>query len=298
MFLPEKARIVETRGKGGMVGASYVSSGKDDFQVGGVAVLVDSQTASAAEIVAGAIQDQDRGVIIGCSTYGKGLVQQVTQFSDDTALKLTTAKYYLPSGRCLQKPDWSTFELVSGKIDEPTDSLFKTSSGRTVFGGGGIIPDIYVDEDKPSDYVEALKSQSQIFDFSIIYLKSHNISPKFKADSTTIAAFKRFLKDDKFEYLSEERKAFRDLQTNIKEPSEKLKSAFDIIDKELSAKETWQFDSHYLEIAKLLEETFVFQAFDETTLYREIRLPRDPSILEALNILSDGNRYAGILTTH
>ncbi|HBZ00273.1 MAG TPA: hypothetical protein DEO84_03025, partial [candidate division Zixibacteria bacterium] len=171
MFLPEKAKIVETRGKNGMVGDTYFSSGKDDFQVGGVAVLVDSLTASAAEIVAGAIQDHDRGVIIGGSTFGKGLVQQVMQFTDETALKLTTAKYYLPSGRCLQKPDWSTFELVRGKVDEPTDSLYRTDSGRAVFGGGGIIPDIFVEDDASSDYIQSIKNQAKFFDFSLVYQK-------------------------------------------------------------------------------------------------------------------------------
>jgi carboxyl-terminal processing protease len=296
MFLPEKAGIVETRSKGGLIGDTYFSSGKSDFQVGGLAVLVDSQTASAAEIVAGAIQDHDRGVIIGGATFGKGLVQQIMQFTDDSALKLTTAKYYLPSGRCLQKPDWSTFELVSVKDAEPTDSLFSTDSGRSVFGGGGIMPDIFIEGNALSAYGEALKSESHIFDFSLSYLTSHKISPKFKVDAIIMADFKKFLESRDFHYETNERTAFLELRNNLNEPSAKLEAALDVVDTELSAKESWEFDDHYSEIARLLQETIIFQAFGETTLYREIRLPSEPEITEALNILSDNNRYAGILT--
>jgi carboxyl-terminal processing protease len=298
MFLPETVSIVQTRGKGGMVGDSYISAGKPDFQVGGLVVLVDSLTASAAEILAGAIQDHDRGVIIGCSTFGKGLVQQVMQFTDDSALKLTTAKYYLPSGRCLQKPDWSTFELVKDKSNEPTASLYKTDSGRAVLGGGGIIPDIYIDGDALSPFVITLINESYIFDFSLAYLRDHTISPGFRVDSTTMAQFRQFLKMKKFQYENDERTAFIDLKQNLKEPSEKLKSALDIIDKELAIKETWEFESHYSEIAGQLREAMILQAFGETVLYKEVRLPGDPEILEALTILSDNNRYSDILAFH
>ncbi len=296
MFLPETISVVETRGKGGMVGDSYASSGKPDFQIGGLAVLVDSQTASAAEILAGAIQDHDRGVIIGCSTFGKGLVQQVMQFTDDSALKLTTAKYYLPSGRCLQKPDWSTFELVKDKSNEPAASLYKTDSGRAVFGSGGIMPDIYIEGDTPSLYVNALVDESFIFDFSLAYLKDHTINPRFKADSTVMSQFRQFLKTRKFQFENNERTAFQDLKQNLKEPSEKLKSALDTIDKELAAKEAWEFESHYSEIAKQLRGEMILQAFGETTLYQQVRLPGDQEIVEALNILSDNNRYSDILS--
>jgi carboxyl-terminal processing protease len=298
MFLPEKASIVQTRAKGGLVGDSYFSSGKSDFQVGGLAVLVDSETASAAEIVAGAIQDHDRGVVIGCATYGKGLVQQIMQFTDDSALKLTTAKYYLPSGRCLQKPNWSTFELVSVKDIESTDSLFSTDSGRSVFGGGGVMPDIFTEGEAQSAYVGALKSESYIFDYSLSYLAEHKIGLKFKVDADMMAEFKKLLETKKFRYETDARAAFQDLKKNLNEPSSRLSDALNVIDKELGAKEVWEFDAHYSEISRMLQETIILQAFGETALYQEVRLPTDPEISEALNILSDNNRYADILTIH
>jgi carboxyl-terminal processing protease len=298
MFLPEKAKIVETRSKGGLVGDTYFSSGKSDFQIGGLAVLVDSQTASAAEIVAGAIQDHDRGIIIGTATFGKGLVQQIMQFTDDSALKLTTAKYYLPSGRCLQKADWSTFELVSVKDAEPIDSLFSTDSGRSVFGGGGIMPDLFVEGNTFSDYGENLKGESHIFDFSLSYLATHKINSKFKIDAAIMTDFKKFLETREFRYETNERAAFLELKNNLSEPSARLATALNVVDSELSARENWEFDNHYSEVSRLLHETIILQAFGESTLYREIRLPSEPEIQEALNILSDNNRYADILTLH
>ncbi len=298
MFLPQKSDIVETRGRGGLVGDSYVSSGKPDFQTGGLAILVDSLTASAAEIVAGAIQDHDRGVIIGGATFGKGLVQQVIQFSDDSALKLTTAKYYLPSGRCLQKPDWLDFELVAYKDEELSDSLFRTDSGRTVFGGGGIIPDIYIEEGGIPAYVTALDTQSCFFDFSLGYLLKHQITPSVEIDTTIMSDFRQFIDSADFHFQSEERGAFQEMRENLKNPSEKMTSALNIIDKELSARESWEFESNYSQIAGRLREAIVEMKYGETALYKEIWLPSQPEVLEALSILSDGNRYAGILSIH
>jgi carboxyl-terminal processing protease len=298
MLLPQHADIVETRGRGGLVGDSYVSSGKPDFQTGGLAILVDSLTASAAEIVAGAVQDHDRGVIIGGATFGKGLVQQVMQFSDDSALKLTTAKYYLPSGRCLQKPDWSGFELVAAENEDSPDSLFRTDSGRTVFGGGGVIPDIYMEDDVLSAYIAALDSQSCFFDFSLAFLAQHQITPDMKIDTTIMNDFRKFLHLTGFHFQSEERTAFVEMKKELKKPSEKMTSAMDIIDKELSVRESWGYESNYSQIASRLRETLVRMKFGETALYREIRLPSQVEILEALNILADSNRYAGILSIH
>jgi carboxyl-terminal processing protease len=298
MFLPQKADIVETRGRGGLVGDSYVSSGRPDFQTGGLTILVDSLTASAAEIVAGAIQDHDRGVIIGGATFGKGLVQQVIQFSDDSALKLTTAKYYLPSGRCLQKPDWSSFELDNVRSEDPADSLFRTDSGRAVFGGGGIIPDIYLEENGISAYIAALESQSCFFDFSLGYTTKHQLQPDVKTDTVIMNEFRQFLRSTDFHFQSEERIAFIDMKGKLIKPSQKIISALDIIDRELSARDSWEFESNYSQIASRLRETMVRMKFGESAIYKEIRLPSQPEILEALSILSDSNRYAGILSVH
>jgi carboxyl-terminal processing protease len=295
LFLPRGASIVETRGKNGTVNNSYFSTGEKDFQDGGLAILVDDQTASAAEIVAGAIQDHDRGVIIGTGTYGKGLVQQVVQFSDDSALKLTTAKYYLPSGRCLQKPDWSTFELVSGPVEKPTDDLFKTDSGRPVIGGGGIIPDIYLERQETSLFIDALAKESYFFDFTLNYVKTHSVGPGFKVSENVINDFKEYLISHNFKFENEERAAFSNLKAKIKNPSQLVFDALDIIDKELAAKDAWNFDSHYLEICQKLQEAMTLESFGETALYRDIWLPTQPEISEAIGVLSDSNRYSALL---
>jgi carboxyl-terminal processing protease len=298
LFLPKGLEITQTRGKNGIIGNTYFSTGESDFQNGGLAILVDGQTASAAEIVAGAIQDHDHGVIIGVSTYGKGLVQQVVQFSDESALKITTAKYYLPSGRCLQKPDWSTFELVAGPIDKPTDSLFSTASGRLVIGGGGIIPDIFVDIAEPSPYVDALMQQSCFFDFAINYIQSHTITPTFKITDSIMVDFRQYLNSKKFQYVDDERAALKSLKLKIKSPNEAINGALNTIDKEIAAKEAWNFESNYLEISEKLREAIVLEVYGETAVYRDIWIPSQTEISEAINVLSDSNRYTDILTLH
>jgi carboxyl-terminal processing protease len=298
IFLPDNSTIVETRGKNGAITNTYASRGTPLFPSGGLAVLVDGQTASAAEIVAGAIQDHDRGVIIGSSTFGKGLVQQVMQFTDDSALKLTTSKYYLPSGRCLQKPDWSTFELISGNVERASDSLFRTDSGRTVFGGGGIVPDVFIDEKTSSAYVDALKRDSFFFDFAVAFNKSKKIRPGFKSDGRIAEEFRKFIEAKNFKFKNAGRTAFSDLTKNISMPDDELRKALSAIDKELASREKWEYDSHLPEITEELQQAIVSQALGETALYRDVWIPSDREVSEALALLTDGNRYAEILAAH
>ncbi|MCH5178991.1 MAG: S41 family peptidase [Prevotellaceae bacterium] len=175
-FLPKKRMIVYTEGRK-TDRANYVSDGRGDYQNTPLVVLVDETSASASEIFAAAIQDNDRGTIMGRRTFGKGLVQEPIQFPDGSLLKLTVARYYSPSGRCLQKPyikgddkDYQNDLLVRYQKGELTsqDSIhldgkqYHTSLGRTVFGGGGVMPDVFIPTDTSditSYYMEALTSR-------------------------------------------------------------------------------------------------------------------------------------------
>jgi carboxyl-terminal processing protease len=253
-------------------------------------------TASAAEIVAGAVQDHDRGIIIGSPTFGKGLVQQVMQFSDDTALKLTTAKYYLPSGRCLQKAEWFRPDLIKNKIPGAGDSLYQTDSGRPVFGGGGIIPDVCLDDPAISLYIDALFKESIIFDFCINYSRNNSITPEFRVGNETMEEFRKFIDSRDFKFESKERTAFNTMQTLLGESSQRMKSALSTIESELSAREKWQFDSNYSEIAEKLEESIFVMALGEDALYENVWLKSQPEILRAIEILTDNNSYTDILS--
>jgi carboxyl-terminal processing protease len=298
MFLPEKAGIVSTSGRAGTAITTYDSDGDDVFQDGELVIIVNGQTASAAEILAGAIQDNDRGVIVGSPTFGKGLVQQILQFTENSALKLTTSKYYLPSGRCLQKSDWSTFELMGNRDSAKGDTIFTTLSGRPVFGFGGIMPDIYIDEPELSDYVEYLKAESCFFDFSLDYVQRHAIDKSFALDDSVIAEFGKFLSRHAGEFMSQEREAFLNLKEKLVSPNQKITSAMNTIGSELSRKENWRFDSQQGEIRRELYEAIIYQALGEEGLYRYALLPNQTEISEAIKILSDGGLYDQILASN
>lgn len=295
LFLPENSDIVETRGRKPTMSGKYASNYSPVFLKGGLAVIVNKQTASAAEILAGAIQDHDRGVIIGTDTYGKGLVQQVMQFSDESALKLTTSKYYLPSGRCLQKPDWSTFELLTSKPAESADSVFLTDSGRPVYGGGGIMPDIYVDGFEESDYVAALKDRSCFFDFTVDYLRLNDHKAKIEVNDAIMLKFKKFVADRGFAFLDEERAAFDDFKSKLSILDDETREALKTLDEKLDTRGTWEFDNHSLEIRSVLSEEMTLLAEGENHLYSDILLKNRPEIERARDILGNSKKYLSIL---
>jgi carboxyl-terminal processing protease len=168
-------------------------------------VLVNRGTASAAEIVAGAIQDHDRGLIVGEITFGKGLVQTVYPLSNDTGLALTTAKYYTPSGRLIQR-DYSNVSLYDYYFDrdsvgDTTNKEVKlTDSGRTVYGGGGITPDVKVDPIKSNHFQDTLLQHYAFFNFAKHYIVSHHVTKGLEVDESLLQDFRKSLDADKVPY--------------------------------------------------------------------------------------------------
>jgi carboxyl-terminal processing protease len=189
-------------------------------------VLVNRGTASAAEIVAGAIQDHDRGLIVGETTFGKGLVQTVYPLSENTGLALTTAKYYTPSGRLIQR-DYTNVSLYdyyferdedSGANNNPTNREVKlTDSGRTVYGGGGITPDIRFDPIKSNPFQDSLLQHYAFFNFAKHYMISHHPTEKFEVDDAVMQDFRKFLDDQKIPYTEADLMANNDwIKSSIK----------------------------------------------------------------------------------
>jgi carboxyl-terminal processing protease len=185
-------------------------------------VLVNRGTASAAEIVAGAIQDHDRGLIIGETTFGKGLVQTVYPLSNDTGLALTTAKYYTPSGRLIQR-DYSNVSLYDyyfdrdGINDTSNKEIKLTDSGRTVYGGGGITPDVRVDPIKTNHFQDTLLQHYAFFNFAKHYVASHHMSKSFEVDDNVLQDFRKSLDNDKVPYTEADLVQNNDwIRSNIK----------------------------------------------------------------------------------
>jgi len=170
-----------------------------------IVVLVNRGTASAAEIVAGAIQDHDRGLIVGETTFGKGLVQTVYPLSENTGLALTTAKYYTPSGRLIQR-DYSNVSLYDYYFDRDTDNktasreVKLTDSGRTVYGGGGITPDVKLDPVKSNHFQDTLLQHYAFFNFAKHYMLSHHPSKNFEVDDAVLQDFRKFMDIEKVPY--------------------------------------------------------------------------------------------------
>jgi len=172
-------------------------------------VLVNRGTASAAEIVAGAIQDHDRGLIVGETTFGKGLVQTVYPLSENTGLALTTAKYYTPSGRLIQR-DYSNMSLYDYYYNRDTEDnsanheVKLTDSGRTVYGGGGISPDVKIPPQKTDNFEDSLLQHYAFFNFAKHYANTHQVSKNFEVDDAVMQDFRKFLDQEKMPYTEQE----------------------------------------------------------------------------------------------
>ena len=198
--------------------AAHGNGGKDYPLV----VLVNRGTASAAEIVAGAIQDHDRGLIVGETTFGKGLVQTVYPLAENTGLALTTARYYTPSGRLIQR-DYSNLSLYDyyyarDKEENNANHEVKlTDSGRTVYGGGGILPDVKLPAVKSNKFQDTLLQRYAFFNFAKRYVVGHKVTQNFEVDEVVLQDFRKFLDDEKIPFTEAELIENHDwLRSNIK----------------------------------------------------------------------------------
>jgi carboxyl-terminal processing protease len=301
VFLEKNKLVVSTKGR--------VTEWNRDFKTINqpldakipIVVLVNSNSASASEIVAGTLQDYDRGIILGTRTYGKGLVQQTRDISYKTKLKLTIAKYYIPSGRLIQAIDYS-HRNKDGSISKIPDSLkneFKTANGRLVYDGGGIEPDVEIKNQTLSNISYSLLTKDLVFDYVTSYYYSHDsIAPakEFKITDSDFEAFVSYLSDKKYDYITKSEKLLESLEENtkdekyydaVKQTIEELKTNI----KHDKEKDLFKYED---EITHLLENEIVSRYY-----YKEGRTEAsfdyDPLILKAISLLMDPNMYNTVL---
>lgn len=301
IFIPKGEEVVSTKGKVSEWNKSYTAYNPAlDTEIP-IAVLTNNRSASAAEIVSGVIQDYDRGVLIGQRTYGKGLVQTTRDLSYNTKMKITTAKYYIPSGRCIQAIDYA-HRNEDGSVGKLPDSLmtaFKTRNGRVVYDGGGILPDILTEKETFSPLATSLARNRLFFDYAIKYHFEHQtIKParEFHLTDAEYGDFVKWLNNKEYDYTTQVEKDLNNL-----EASAKKEKSIDVIQdqlKGLRAKLTHSKDNDLqlskAEIKMVLEEEILKHYYLEKGM-REASFNEDLEVKEALKLFKDQNRYNELL---
>jgi carboxyl-terminal processing protease len=304
LFLEKDKLMVYTQGKKKERMREYFSRGPTLYSQAPLAVLVDEGTASASEIVAGAIQDWDRGVIIGETTFGKGLVQQVFEMPNETYLKLTIAKYYIPSGRCIQRPERAkkhpslTDETEGDSLKENEKEVFYTTGGRKVYGGGGIVPDVICENERLEPIEINLERKQIFFDFAVEYISRHqDLTRDFEVTDEVVAEFGEFLKEKEFTY-----KTYVEMQLDTLEKTVEVQDKSELYGqllqdiKEIVEKEKESdFDNSVVYIKNAIKRDILRNMFGEATVYEESFTRNDPCIRKAIEILSSKNKYTSLL---
>lgn len=305
LFIPKDQKVVETKGK--HLAAHYVYTTHNeplDLDIP-LVILVNDETASASEIVAGALQDLDRAVIVGCDTYGKGLVQSSRELPYNGNLKLTTAKYYLPSGRCIQKIDYKKlreaaeiYRKTGKKIDTKADTLkqmFQTAGGRQVTEGSGIKPDIAVKHDTISNIVYAISNDDVLTDWGTQYFQSHPTLPAVKDFAITdedYAQFKQMVAESKFTYDRQSEKRLAELKKTAQYEGyyEDAKEQFDALEQKLAHNLDREMDHKQDDIRRLMAGEVIKRYYYQAGVVEQ-SLKGDEDVEQALQVLHDKEAY-------
>ena len=302
LYVPKGQEIVVTKGKVRQAQGSYKTQNEPvDTQIP-LAVLVNGATASASEIVSGSLQDLDRAVVIGSRTFGKGLVQTIRPLPYNGTLKVTTSKYYIPSGRCIQAIDYAK-KNADGSVARTPDSLttvFHTAAGREVRDGGGIRPDIEVKGDKIPNIVFYLMNDDVIFDYATQYCWDHPTLASvddFKLTDADYEAFKKLVKSRNFTYDRQSEKMLKSLKEIAEFEGYMTEAAeeFKALEKKLNHNLDRDLDYFAKPIKEYISQEIVTRYFYQRGAAME-RLKDDTDLEEAIKILQNPVRYREILS--
>ena len=301
LFIEKGQEVVSTKGKVKDWDKIYNTLNDPLDKEIPLAVLINSRSASASEIVSGAIQDLDRGVVVGQRSFGKGLVQQTRKLSYNSQLKVTIAKYYIPSGRCIQALDYSD-RNEDGSVGSISDSLkteFKTLNGRSVWDGGGVNPDVVLEPRKCSNILASIMSKRHIFDFANDFYREHSsitTPSNFEINDSLFLVFTNYLNGKDYDYETRTEKAITKLLKDAEKEkySEDLQEEIDALDKKMKASKTNDIERFKDQISQVIESEIVTRYYFQNGRI-EASLKHDDEVNKAVEILKDSDTYKSIL---
>jgi carboxyl-terminal processing protease len=301
LFIPKGKEVVKTIGNLQQVNYTYKTNKTPVDTKIGVIVLINERSASAAEIVAGALQDYDRAVLLGQKSFGKGLVQTTLPLSFNTQIKITTAKYYIPSGRCIQAIDYakSREDGSAGTVPDSLRKAFKTANGRVVLDGAGIEPDEKVKEGSYAPISYTLVAGNHVFDYATTYFYKHPTlaSPSaFQVTEEVYADFKKFLEGKEYDYTTYSEKSVQDMEKYLAKESyfDEVKEQLEQIKSKVNHSKENDLDTHKKEIQKILSEEIVSRYYFQEGMI-EASLQGDPVIELAKEYFATPARMSKVL---
>ena len=299
LFVAKDELIVTTKSKNPKHNHVYKTKNEPiDLEIP-IAVIVDGKSASASEIVAGAIQDLDRGVILGTRSFGKGLVQRPLDLSYGTQVKVTISRYYTPSGRCIQALDYSKKDETGKAVKKSQNEFnaFKTKAGRTVYDGGGVLPDIEIEETKMATVTDAVVKNDAIFNFATQWFyKNPTVSGIPTITDADYAAFKAFLKQEKITLDTETNKALKNvLETAKKEKIDtQITNEYKQLELAIEKNQEMELDKNKNQIKKLIQEDLITRYQYREGLY-QFYTKENLEIEKAIALLNNQTQYKSIL---
>ena len=299
LFVPKDELIVTTKSKNPKHNQIYKTKNEPvDLEIP-LVVLVDGKSASASEIVSGAIQDLDRGVVMGSRSFGKGLVQRPLNLSYGTQVKVTISRYYTPSGRCIQALDYAHKDENGKAIKKAQNEFtaFKTKIGRTVYDGGGVLPDVEIAETKTANITDAVVKKDGIFNFATqLYYKNPNVTGIPVVSDADFANFKAYLKQEKISLDTETNKALKNVLESAKKENidTQIATEYKQLENALERNQEIELEANKNQIKKLIQEELIIRYQYREGLY-DFYTKNNVEIEKAIALLNNATQYKNLL---